>query len=458
MILYKGPIGPSMGTNQYFISRQSDYESSARSYPRKFPLAIAKAKGAVVEDVEGNRYIDFLNGAGTLALGHNDDEVNQAMVDLIQSGAPLHTLDLATPVKDRFVETLLSIIPEELASKAKIQFCSPSGTDATEAAIKLCKTATGRGSVIAFSGGYHGMGHGSMALTGNCNAKNHVQNIMPGVQFMPYPYSYRCPMGIGGEAGTKACIAYLERLLKDPESGVTKPAAIILEPIQGEGGVVPAPVEFLQAVRRITRELGIPMICDEIQCGMGRSGKVFAFEYADIVPDVILISKAIGGGQPLSVVVYDKALDLWGPGAHAGTFRGNQVAMAAGTVVMKRISDPEFLKEVVRKGEKMRSRFLKLKEEVSIIGDVRGKGLMLGVEFIDPNGPKDIMGNPEPRGEVALKVQRLCFENKLIMEKGGRNGSVMRCLCPLTITDEQIDEAMDIFEKVVKEVDADVRG
>ena len=458
MILYKGPIGPSMGTNQYFISRQSDYESSARSYPRKFPLAIAKAKGAVVEDVEGNRYIDFLNGAGTLALGHNDDEVNQAMVDLIQSGAPLHTLDLATPVKDRFVETLLSIIPEELASKAKIQFCSPSGTDATEAAIKLCKTATGRGSVIAFSGGYHGMGHGSMALTGNCNAKNHVQNIMPGVQFMPYPYSYRCPMGIGGEAGTKACIAYLERLLKDPESGVTKPAAIILEPIQGEGGVVPAPVEFLQAVRRITRELGIPMICDEIQCGMGRSGKVFAFEYADIVPDVILISKAIGGGQPLSVVVYDEALDLWGPGAHAGTFRGNQVAMAAGTVVMKRISDPEFLKEVVRKGEKMRSRFLKLKEEVSIIGDVRGKGLMLGVEFIDPNGPKDIMGNPEPGGEVALKVQRLCFDNKLIMEKGGRNGSVMRCLCPLTITDEQIDEAMDIFEKVVKEVDADVRG
>lgn len=447
-----------MGTNQYFISRQSDYESSARSYPRKFPLAIAKAKGAVVEDVEGNRYIDFLNGAGTLALGHNDDEVNQAMVDLIQSGAPLHTLDLTTPVKDRFVETLLSIIPEELASKAKIQFCSPSGTDATEAAIKLCKTATGRNTVIAFSGGYHGMGHGSMALTGNCNAKNKVGNIMPGVQFMPYPYSYRCPMGIGGEAGTKACIAYLERLLKDPESGVTKPAAIILEPIQGEGGVVPAPIEFLQAVRRITRELDIPMICDEIQCGMGRSGKVFAFEYADIVPDVVLISKAIGGGQPLSVVVYDRKLDVWGPGAHAGTFRGNQVAMAAGTVVMKRISDPEFLKEVVRKGEIMKSRFLKLKDEVSIIGDVRGKGLMLGVEFIDPNGAKDLMGHPEPGGDIALKVQSLCFENKLIMEKGGRNGSVMRCLCPLTITDEQIEEAMDIFEKVVKEVDADVRG
>lgn len=446
-----------MGTNQYFISRQGDYESSARSYPRKFPLAIAKAKGAVVEDVEGNRYIDFLNGAGTLALGHNDDEINQTMVDLIQSGASLHTLDLVTPVKDRFVEALLSIIPGELASKAKIQFCSPSGTDATEAAIKLCKTATGRSTVIAFSGGYHGMGHGSMALTGNCNAKNNVANIMPGVQFMPYPYSFRCPMGLGGEAGTKACIAYFERLLKDPESGVTKPAAVILEPIQGEGGVIPAPVEFLQAVRRITKELGIPLIFDEIQCGMGRSGKVFAFEYADIIPDVILISKAVGGGQPLSVVVYDKALDTWGPGAHAGTFRGNQLAMAAGTVVINRIKDPAFLEDVVRKGEKMRSRFLKLKDEVSIIGDVRGKGLMLGVEFVDPNGPKDLMGNPGTGGDIALRVQRLCFENKLIMEKGGRNGCVMRCLCPLTITDEQIDEAMDIFERVVKEVDADVR-
>jgi diaminobutyrate-2-oxoglutarate transaminase len=448
----------NQNTNKYFIDRQGEFESSARSYPRKFPITLAKAKGSWVEDVEGNRYLDFLNGAGTLAIGHNDDEVNQAMVDMIQSGATLHTLDMMTPAKETFVETLLSIVPEELASKAKIQFCSPSGSDATEAAIKLCKTATGRGTVIAFSGGYHGMSHGAMALTGNLNAKSKVQNIMPGVQFMPYPYSYRCPMGLGGEAGTKACIAYFERLLKDPESGITKPAAVILEPIQGEGGVIPAPVEFLQAVRRITKELDIPMICDEIQCGMGRSGKVFAFEHAGIVPDVILISKAVGGGQPMSVVVYDKKLDAWGAGAHAGTFRGNQLAMAAGTIVMKRISKPEFLAEVTRKGDYMKSRLLMLKDEVSIIGDVRGTGLMLGIEFIDPTGPKDIMGVPMPGGDIAAKIQRLCLENKLIMEKGGRYGSVMRCLCALTITDEEIDLALSILEKVVKEVDADVKG
>ena len=440
-------------TNQYYVDRQNDFESSARSYPRKFPFALKKAKGSWVEDVEGNKYLDFLCGAGTLALGHNDDEVNQAMVDLLTSDAPLHTLDLTTPVKDRFVHTILSLLPEGLKENAKIQFCYPSGTDAVDAAIKLCKTATGRSTVIAFSGGYHGMGHGALALTGNLNAKNKVANLMAGVQFMPYPYSYRCPFGLGGESGTKACINYFERLLKDPESGITKPAAVILEPIQGEGGVVPAPIEFLQAVRRITQELDIPMIVDEIQCGIGRSGKLFAFEYASIVPDVILASKAIGGTQPMSVVIYNKKLDKWTAGAHAGTFRGNQLAMAAGTVVLNRVSQSEFLADVVKKGDYLRKAMNELKDEVSIIGDVRGKGLMLGVEFIDPNGPKDIMGHPEPCGEIAALVQKKCFENRLVMEKGGRNGSVMRCLCALNVSMDEINIMLDIFKKVVKEVD-----
>ena len=439
-------------TNQYYVDRQNDFESSARSYPRKFPFALKKAKGSWVEDVEGNKYLDFLCGAGTLALGHNDDEVNQAMIDLLTSDAPLHTLDLTTPVKDRFVHTIFSLLPEGLKENAKIQFCSPSGTDAVDAALKLCKTATGRSTVIAFSGGYHGMGHGALSLTGNLNAKNKVANLMAGVQFMPYPYSYRCPFGLGGEAGTKACINYFERILKDPESGITKPAAVILEPIQGEGGVIPAPIEFLQAIRRITEELDIPMIVDEIQCGIGRSGKLFAFEYASIVPDVILSSKAIGGTQPMSVVIYNKKLDKWGAGAHAGTFRGNQLAMAAGTVVLNRVSRPQFLEEVRNKGDYLRNAMQSLKEEVSIIGDVRGKGLMLGDEFLDPNGPKDIMGNPEPSGEIAALVQKKCFENHLVMEKGGRNGSVMRCLCALNVSLEEINIMIDIFKKVVKEV------
>lgn len=442
-------------TNKYFTERQNEFESSARSYPRKFPFALYRAKGVKLWDVEGNEYIDFLCGAGTLALGHNDEEVNRAMVALIESGSPLHTLDLTTPVKDKFVETIHSILPFDMAKDVKIQFCSPSGTDATDAAIKLCKIATGRSSVIAFSGGYHGMGHGAMAVTGNCYAKSQVPNLMSGVQFMPYPYSYRCPMGLGGEEGEKACGAYFERLLKDPESGVSKPACVIIEPIQGEGGVIPAPVEFLKTVRRVTAELDIPLICDEIQCGMGRSGKVFAFEYAGIVPDVILSSKAIGGTQPMSVVIYNKKLDVWGPGTHAGTFRGNQLAMAAGTVVMERIREPEFLNEVVRKGGVFKERLLSLQKECPVIGDVRGKGLMLGIEFVDPNGERDLMGHPMESGKICAEVQRRCFEKGLVMEKGGRNGSVMRCLTALNIPDEDLEKGIEIFESVVRDVNKD---
>lgn len=444
----------SKTSNSYYVARQEETESNARSYPRKFPFALKKAKGLWIEDVEGNKYLDFLCGAGTLALGHNDPEINQAMTDLISEDAPLHTLDLTTPVKDEFVHMLLSLLPGELKNNAKIQFCSPSGTDATDAALKLCKTATGRSEIIAFSGGYHGMGHGALALTGNLNAKNKVHGLMPGVHFMPYPYSYRCPFGLGGDAGVKAACAYFERLLKDPESGITKPAAVILEPIQGEGGVIPAPVEFLQTVRHVTQELDIPMIVDEIQCGIGRSGTFFAFEEAHIVPDVILASKAIGGSQPMAVVIYNKKLDLWTAGAHAGTFRGNQLAMKAGLVVMNRVSKPEFLAEVKEKGEYLKNKLLELKAKHPIIGDIRGRGLMLGCEFVDPTGKPDAIGSFPASGEIAAAVQKKCFENKLIMEKGGRFGSVMRCLCALTVTKEEIDTMLSIFEKSIKEVES----
>ncbi|MCR4630153.1 MAG: aminotransferase class III-fold pyridoxal phosphate-dependent enzyme, partial [Treponema sp.] len=250
-----------------------------------------------------------------------------------------------------------------------------------------------------------------------------------------------------------AACNFFERTLKDPESGITKPACVILEAIQGEGGVIPAPVEFLQCVRRVTKELDIPLIVDEIQCGMGRSGKLFAFEYADIVPDVILISKAIGGSQPLAVVVYNKELDKWTPGAHAGTFRGNQLAMKAGTIVLNRVSKPDFLADVSRKGELVRTKLRQLKERVSIIGDVRGKGLMVGTEFVDPKASPDCIGSLSSSGEIAAKVQKLCFENGLIVEKGGRNGSVMRCLCALNITDEDLNKAYSIFEAAVLSVD-----
>lgn len=442
--------------NRYFIDRQKITESGAMSYPRKFPFALKSGKGSWVEDVEGNRYLDVLCGAGTLALGHNDDEINKTMVDLIGSGIPLHTLDLTTPVKDEFVTKIMSLLPEGMQGNSKIQFCSPSGSDAVDAAIKLCKTATGRDNVIAFSGAYHGMGHGALALTGTLGAKEQVTGLMSGVHFLPYPYSYRCPFGLGGEAGERAAANYFERILKDPESGITKPAAVILEPIQGEGGVIPAPVEFLKTVRRVTRELDIPLIVDEIQCGVGRSGKFFAFEYADIEPDVILVSKAIGGSQPLAVVIYNKNLDKWEAGAHAGTFRGNQLAMKAGLVVMNRVADSHFLEDVNKKGTFIREGFLNLKEKYNIIGDVRGKGLMVGIEIINPKETTDHLGAHPGSGELAVKLQAECFKRGLIMEKGGRHGAVMRCLCALNITMDELQIMFNKFEEALIEVEKGV--
>ncbi len=264
-------------------------------------------------DVEGRSYLDCLAGAGTLALGHNHPEVIAALKDVLSSGLPLHTLDLTTPVKDRFVSDLFDTFPEALRREAKIQFCSPSGSDAVEAAIKLAKTATGRTDVVAFTGAYHGMSQGSLSLMGSLGPKASVGQLVPGTHFFPYPYSYRCPFGRGGDETARLAGDYFERALKDPEGGINRPAAVILEAVQGEGGVIPAPVEWLRKVRAVTAELGIPLILDEVQSGVGRTGSFYAFEKAGILPDIVVLSKAIGGGLPLAVVVYRSGLDLWKP-------------------------------------------------------------------------------------------------------------------------------------------------
>ena len=239
--------------NETFLARQAEFESNVRSYPRKLPLAITKAEGVWLTDADNKQYLDCLAGAGTLALGHNHPDVLQSIQSVITSGLPLHTLDLTTPLKDRFSEYLLSCLPGE-GKEYCLQFTGPSGADAVEAALKLAKKYTGRTAVISFSGGYHGMTHGALSVTGNLSPKAAVNGMMPEVQFMPYPHLYRCPLGIGGEAGVKALTYYFENLINDVESGVRKPAAVILEAVQGEGGVNPAPVEWLQRIRKVTEE------------------------------------------------------------------------------------------------------------------------------------------------------------------------------------------------------------
>jgi diaminobutyrate-2-oxoglutarate transaminase len=436
--------------NDHYLKQQEKRESNARSYPRRIPIAIEEAEGIYVTDADGRKFIDCLAGAGTLALGHNHPVVIDAIEKMLHDKRPLHTLDLTTPVKEEFVSEVFDSLPEEFAKRAKIQFCGPTGGDAIEAAIKLVKTATGRRSILSFQGGYHGATHGTMALSGNLGPKQNVQGLMPDVHFMPYPYAYRCPFGMGGEETHKISAKYIENLLYDPESGILPPAAMILEVVQGEGGSIPAPVEWLQEIRRITKERNIPLIIDEVQTGIGRTGELFAFQHAGIIPDVVVLSKAIGGSLPLSVVIYDRELDKWGPGAHIGTFRGNQMAMAAGTATLRYIKENNLSQHAKELGEKLMLELSILQNEIPEIGDVRGRGLMVGAEIVNPKISTGLEGTFAANPELASRIQRECFNRGLILEVGGRHGSVIRFLPPLIITEEQLDDVIAIFIDAVR--------
>ncbi|MDH0896156.1 MULTISPECIES: aspartate aminotransferase family protein [unclassified Pseudomonas] len=432
------------------LARQARQESNARSYPRRIPLALKRARGIHVEDVEGRRFIDCLAGAGTLALGHNHPVVVEAIRQVLADELPLHTLDLTTPVKDQFVQDLFGVLPAEFARQAKVQFCGPTGTDAVEAALKLVRTATGRSTVLAFQGGYHGMSQGALGLMGNLKAKTPLGSLLShGVQFLPFPYDYRCPFGLGGEQGVQVGLHYIANLLDDPEGGVQPPAAVIVEAVQGEAGAIPAADTWLRGLREITARAGIPLIIDEIQTGFARTGRMFAFEHAHIVPDVVVLSKAIGGSLPLSVVVYQDWLDKWQPGAHAGTFRGNQMAMAAGSAVIRYIQEHDLARHSELVGQHLRERLQELQRVHPELGDVRGRGLMLGVEIVDPAGVPDTLGHPPYHPALASAIQRECLKRGLILELGGRHGSVVRFLPPLIITHEEVEQVADIFARAV---------
>lgn len=444
-----------LNTNEY-LQRQAARESNARSYPRRIPLALQEAHGLYVRDTQGQLFMDCLAGAGTLALGHNHPVAIEAMRQTLDSGLPLHTLDLTTPVKDRFVEDLFAALSENFARHARIQFCGPTGADGIEAALKLARIATGRKPVMSFSGGYHGMTLGTLSLMGNLGPKQALGSLMADVQFLPYPYDYRCPFGIGGEAGVDAGLHFIEQLLGDPESGVLPPAAIVVEVVQGEGGVIPAPVRWLQGLRQLTRKHGVALIIDEVQTGIGRTGKLFAFEHAGIEPDILVLSKAIGGGLPLSVVVYREELDTWKPGSHAGTFRGNQMAMAAGAATLRHIISENLPGHADVMGQRLMSSLRQLQSDYPCLGQVRGRGLMVGVEIVS-DAPGD---SRVPAADTALAqaIQRQCLHLGVILELGGRHGAVVRFLPPLIIQAEEVDVLVSIFQVALEKAIAETRG
>ncbi|MFI9722092.1 aspartate aminotransferase family protein [Streptomyces sp. NPDC052396] len=427
------------------LARQDRRESSARTYPRHLPIALAEGRGSFVKDVDGNVFIDFLMGAGVLSLGHNHPELVAAVhrqLDLLT-----HGLDFPTPVKDEFTAAQLAMLPGDLGRRMKAHFCGPTGANAVEAAIKLCKTATGRGEVVSFRGGFHGSTHAAMALSGLVAAKEPVRNTMPGVHFFPYCSPSRCPDGPVPGSCAWDCAGQLERALTDELGGIARPAAVLLELVQGEGGVVPARPEFVRRLRALTRALDVPLVVDEVQTGGGRTGTWFAFEQYGIEPDVVVASKALGGlGLPVALILYDARLDTWAPGAHIGTFRGNQLAFAAGTEAVRVVRRDGVLENVRRRGRQIDGLLAPL-AGLPWVREVRGRGLMWGVELADAGG--------RPAGERAAEVQARALRGGLIVERGGRDDRVVRLLPPLNVTADVVEDACALLLRAVTECGPD---
>lgn len=436
-----GPVpGPR---SRELLQLQEQLESNARSYPRSVPIAIEQGAGATMKDADGNTFLDFFGGAGVLNFGHGNPEVIAAATE--QQRKLVHALDFPTRTKLDLMRKLKRLLPGRLRESARFHFGGPTGSDAVEAALKLVRAHTGRASVIAFQGSYHGMTSEALALTSDVDCGGPTSSP---VHFMPYPYCYRCPLGLQPDSCGMACAKLLETSLQDPHSGIPKPAAVLIEPIQGEGGTIVPPAGYLAEVRRITREQEVPLVMDEIQSGFGRTGHMFACEHDGVEPDVITMSKALGGaGFPLSCIAYDSALDDWGPGSHIGTFRGHQVAMAAGSAAIDFMQRTELAAHAGRLGELALQMLRNAAAGLPAIGEVRGRGLMIGIELVSDRDTK------APWPELAAALRRACCEKGLIIEVGGHYRNVARFLPPLVITERLLVTGIEIFLQTLQELE-----
>lgn len=403
----------------------ADLESEVRLYCRKFPAVFSRSKDAELYAEDGRTFIDFFSGAGTLNYGHNNEAIKRRVIDYLASDGLAHGLDMHTVAKRDFLIAFAEIVLRPRGLDYKVQFCGPTGTDAVEAALKLARRASGRTGIVAFSGAYHGMSSGSLAVTGSRRARRAGGVAGQNVTFVPFE---------DGPLGPFDSIGYLERMLADSSSGVDLPAAVIVEPMQLEGGVYPASAAWLRQLRALTQRHGILLIADEIQAGCGRTGTFFCFEHAGIVPDLVTVSKAIGGyGLPLSLTLMRRELDVWEPGEHTGTFRGNQLAFVAATAACEL-----WLREDFRAGLAAGCRRLSLlREEVTACEPgvaVRGRGMALGIDLARAGG-----------AERAELLQRYAFEHGLILELCGRHDEVVKIMPPLTIDARPLERGLGIL-------------
>jgi 4-aminobutyrate aminotransferase len=422
---------------------QRDAKVISNSYTRSYPLVAATGEGAIVEDPDGNRFLDFAAGIAVVATGHCHPKVVQAIQE--QAGRLIHIsgTDFYYQNMVELAERLAALVPGGVPRRV---YFGNSGTEAVEAAIKLCRYRTGRKQFIAFRGAFHGRTMGSLALTASKSIqKEGFFPLMPGVHHVPYADCYRCPYGKTPDSCAVECVDVIERELFRTTLPPDEVAAIFVEPVQGEGGYIVPPKKFFDELRRLADSYGILLVFDEVQSGMGRTGKMFACEHFGAVPDVITLAKGIASGMPLGATIARTELMTWPPGSHATTFGGNPVAIAAALTTID-LLEAELIENAARVGDHLMSRLHDLPQRCSVVGDVRGLGLMIGIELVHDQASK------ERAAELRDQLVPMCFERGLLLLGAGPN--TLRLCPPLVITKDQADFAVDTIEECLKELAA----
>lgn len=404
-------------------------ESNVRSYCRSFPKVFERASGAELIDEEGNPYIDFFAGAGSLNYGHNNPKMTDALISYLQSGGVVHGLDMATTAKRDFLETFKSVILDPRGLDYKVQFTGPTGTNAVEAALKLARKIKQRSNIISFTNAFHGLTSGALAVTGSENYRNEAYVDRRNVTFMPYD-GY---MGDGVNT-----LDYVRKLLIDKSSGIDLPAAVIVELIQAEGGVNVASPQWVRELRLLCNEFDMLLIVDDIQVGCGRSGYFFSHEEADIQPDIIAMSKSISGfGLPMSLLLMKPEFDQWESGEHTGTFRGNNLAFVTAKIALDYWRTPQFTDEIHEKSLLIKEALLSIQSRFpETIKAVKGRGMICGLEFWQP--------------DVAQALAKEVFVSGLIIELCGAEQNVLKLLPPLTIEPELLSKGIGLIDSALK--------
>ena len=415
-----------------------DVESQVRSYCRSWPVVFDTAVGSRITDVDGKSYLDFFAGAGALNYGHNPPALKKPLIDYLTRDGITHGLDMYTSAKAEFLTTFQEVVLAPRGLDYKVQFPGPTGANTVESALKLARKITGRESVINFTNAFHGMTLGALSVTGNSMKRGGAG--IPLVHATPMPFDNYFD-------GTVPDFLWLDKLLQDSGSGLNEPAAVIVETVQGEGGLNPARIEWLQGLAELCKRHDILLICDDVQMGVGRTGPFFSFEIAGIQPDIVCLSKSISGyGLPMALTLIKPEYDQWGPGEHNGTFRGNNPAFVTATAALNTFwRDDELERSTLAKGEKVHAALAELAEASQTVElTPKGRGLARGLSFAQP--------------ELAAKVCAAAFERGLLMETAGPDDEVMKMLPALTITDSELDEGLAIVGESLRAVTEGVRS